>query len=152
MTITGMEDGAEVITFTLLDDPDFGTPMLGGTELGEGDTLLSGFPVPFRCFGVALGDALGLMIHQAKAELGCGVAPRRRFPVPFYCLGVIPLYATTVTVHGREVFLGFGVSALRQGEPLTQRCPIVTTLVRSRTRVKTRPCGQRQQEGRNCGG
>ena len=42
MTITGMEDGAEVITFTLLDDPDFGTPMLGGTELGEGDTFTQG--------------------------------------------------------------------------------------------------------------
>jgi hypothetical protein len=42
MTITGMEDGAEEITFTLLDDLNFGTLMFGGTELGEGDTFTQG--------------------------------------------------------------------------------------------------------------
>ena len=49
MTITGddsgvtdTEDGAEGITFTLIDDPDFGSLMLKGEELGEGDTFIQG--------------------------------------------------------------------------------------------------------------
>ena len=40
--VTDTEDGAEGITFTLLDDPDFGSLMLNGEELGEGDTFTQG--------------------------------------------------------------------------------------------------------------
>ena len=42
LMVTDTEDGAEDIIFTLLDDPDFGSLMLGDTELGEGDTFTQG--------------------------------------------------------------------------------------------------------------
>ncbi len=42
LTVGDTEDGAEEITFTLLDDPDFGSLMLGGAELSEGDTFTQG--------------------------------------------------------------------------------------------------------------
>ena len=42
LMVTDTEDGAEGIIFTLLDDPDFGSLMLGDTELGEGDTFTQG--------------------------------------------------------------------------------------------------------------
>ena len=42
LTVADTEDGAEEITFTLLDDPDFGSLMLNGAELGEGDTFTQG--------------------------------------------------------------------------------------------------------------
>ena len=53
INVVDAEDGAEGITFTLLDDPDFGSLLLDGAVMEEGDTFTqadidSGLLIPIR--------------------------------------------------------------------------------------------------------
>ena len=97
--------------------------------LGAGNILLGGLAIPLYRLGVVLREALSVLVHEAKFDLGFGIPLLCGQAIPLRSFVVVLRDAFTNPVHATNYELEKSIALLGEWTPFLQSRLIVAPLI-----------------------